>query len=242
MKRFFLVFLVIFSFSHIFAEFDDGKITKFVEFDMTSTTNKGIERYNTLFSGEVGAIAPWWEAVCGVQAYEDVFDFTVRGTGWFPFASWQFETSRIAIGGGLNYHFQRYRNTSSENDYMLFSTFRYKNLGGTTITFFCGFLGKSTKIDALSDNVPFIHDKFADLALQINKIWQKGLELYVEHGIFDFYRYPHFCAPHYLIGAAYNFDTGLRFGCDISVRIVDGYATAPYADSLLLKLSARYSF
>lgn len=228
--------------SLVFAEFNDDTLTKFVEFDMTSATTRGIERYARMFSLQAGAVHRWGEGVVGFQAYEDVFDCTLGAQAWFPFTNWQFETARIALGVGGVYHFQRYKDISAEHDFMLNSTFRYKTDSGTTISFFGGYAGKETKIDALSDFVPWIHDDYPEAGMVIDKVWASGFELYFEHALHDLYRYPLFCSPHYLLGAALNMDSGLRFGGEVSMRVVDGYTTSPYVDSLLLRLTARYTF
>ena len=242
MKRLTFALLFLFAASLSFAEFNDGKITKFIEFDMTSSTNKGIERHKTLYSGEVGLVSRWAEGLLGLQAYENCFDFTVNARGWLPFASWNFETARIAIGLGGIYHYQRYKKISSEHDFIFETLFRYKSDSGTTVSFSGGYAGKATQIDALKDFVPYIYDKYFYAVMQVNKVWSNGIELYLEHGLHDLYRYPLFASPHYLVGLAYNFDFGLRISSDVSVRIVDGYTTPPYIDSLLVKFATRFSF
>ena len=239
-KLFVFIFTLVSSLS--FAEFNDGRLTKFISFDLASTTSRGIEQYNTLFSSEVALLSHWWEGQAGFQAYEDSFDLTFGGQLWFPFANWYFETARIALGCGGRYHFQRYKDISSEHDYLFNTTFRYQSKSGTTITFYGGYGGKATKIDALSSYVPWIYDDYPEAGFLVDKIWQNGFEIYFEHALNDFYSYPLFCSPHYKLGAAVNLDSGLRFGGDISMRIADCYATSPYVDSLIFKLSARYTF
>lgn len=235
-----LLFFLLASFS--FAEFNDGKISKFIEFDLASTTNRGIERNHTLYSGEIGAVGKWAEGFLGIQAYEDCFDCTLNAQGWLPFLSWKFETARIAVGMGGTYHFQRYKKISSEHDFLVNTTFRYKSDSGTTVSFWGGYAWKITQIDALKEFVPYIYDDNMQAIIQVDKIWDCGFELYLEHGIHDMYRYPLFATPHYLAGVGYNFDSGLRFAFDSSVRIADGYTTPPYIDSWILKFSTRFTF
>ena len=242
MKKLLLAVILFFTFSHLFADFNDGVLTKFVEFNLASTTTRGIERYNTLYSVQVGAIHHWGEGTLGIQGYEDSFDCTAKAQVWFPFTNWYFETARIAIGCGGVYHFQHYKTISSEHDYMLNSTFRYQSESGITISFYGGYAGKATKLDAIKDGVSWIYDDYPELGMVIDKIWSNGFEIYFEHALNDLYRYPVFCSPHYLLGAAINLDSGLRFSTDVSMRIVDGYAASPYIDSLILKLGVRYSF
>ena len=242
MKKRVYFFLILFLSSLASAEFNDGKLTKFIEIDLASTTSHGIEQYNTLFSSEFGLVSHWWEGITGFQAYDDSFDFTLGAQTWFPFTIWDFETSRIALGAGGIYHFQRYKDISSEHDYIFNTTFRYQSKSGTTISFYGGYAGKATKIDALPSSVAWIYDDYPEAGMLIDKIWQNGFELYFHHTLNDLYRYPLFCSPQYKLGAAINLDSGLRYSGDIALRIADGYAASPYIDSLIFKLSARFTF
>ncbi|WP_407426386.1 hypothetical protein [Treponema sp.] len=242
MRKLLFLFLYFFTFSHIFAGFNDGAVSKFVEFDITSTTTRGLERYNTLYSVQTGLSGFWAEGLFGFQNYEDCFDFSARAQVWFPFTSWIFETSRIALGCGGFYHFQRYKDISSEHDYIFNTTFRYQSKKGTTISFFGGYGGKATKLDALADFVPVIYDDYPEAGMLIDKIWESGFEIYFEHALNYLYRYPVFCTPHYLLGAAVNLDSGLRFSGDVSMQVADGYAASPYVNSLLLKFGVMYTF
>lgn len=229
-------------FSFCFAAFNDGKTSKFVQLDLASTTNRGIERYNTLYSAEGGFESHWIDGIAGIQAYEDSFDFTLGAKAWLPFANWYFETARIALGLGGTYHFQRYKDISFEHDYILNTLFRYQSKSGTTITFFGGYAGKATKLDSLSGYVSTIYDDYPEAGFLVDKVWQNGMEVYFEHALNDLYRYPVFCTPHYLLGGAVNLDSGLRFSGDVSMRIADGYAASPYINSLILKFGVRYTF
>ncbi|MBR1403710.1 MAG: hypothetical protein IJ558_05985 [Treponema sp.] len=242
MKKLLLAFILFFTFSHSFAEFNDGTVTKFVEFNLASTTNRGIEQYNTLYSVEAGFISRWLDGLAGVQGYEDVFDCTIATVVWFPFTSWQFETAQISLGAGALYHFERYKDISSEHDILFDSTFRYQNARGWSISFRGGYSFKKTKVDALSRYLPYLTTGFPTMGMIIDKVWQNGFELYFEHALHDLYRYPHFACPHYTLGAAVNMDSGLRLGGDVSMRIVDQYTTSPYVDSLIFKMTARMSF
>ena len=242
MKKTLLLFLSVFALSHLSAEFNDGKLTKFLELNLASTTTRGIEGYNTLFSIQGGLESHWFEGISGLQAYRDSFDFTISGKAWLPFANWYFDTARIALGLGGIYHFQRYKDISSEHDYILNSLFRYQSKSGTTITFFGGYAGKATKLDALSSCVSTIYDDYPDAGFLVDKIFENGLEIYFEHALNDLYRYPLFATPHYLLGGAVNLDSGLRFSGDISVGIADGYAASPYINSLVLKFGMRCTF
>ena len=242
MKKKLLFFIFVMFSSLSFADFNDGRLTKFISFDLASTTSRGIEQYNTLFSSEFGLASHWWEGITGFQAYEDSFDFTLSAQAWLPCANWYFETARIALGLGGIYHFQRYKDISSEHDYILNTTFRYQSKSGTTISFYGGYAGKATKIDALSSDISWLYDDYPEAGFSVDKIWQNGFEIYFHHTLNDLYRYPIFCTPQYKLGAAVNLDSGLRYSGDIAVRIADGYAASPYVDSLILKLSARFTF
>ena len=242
MKKLLISLIFVFSFSHIFAEFNDDRLTKSIQLDIATTTSRGIERYNTLYSGEAALIHRWAEGLVGFQTYQDSFDFTFNIQGWIPLLSWDFETSRIAVGLGGTYHYQRYKKISSEHDLLANTTFRYKTNSGTTISFHAGYAKKISQIDALADYVPYIYDKYFEAGILVDKVWNCGFELYVEHGLHDLYRYPLFACPHYAIGVGYNFSSGIRVATDTSVRIVDGYTTPPYIDSLIVKLSTRFTF
>ena len=80
------------------------------------------------------------------------------------------------------------------------------------------------------------------LPLATEQNFFSGFEIYFHHTLNDLYRYPLFCSPQYKLGAAINLDSGLRYSGDIALRIADGYAASPYIDSLILKLSARFTF
>ena len=242
MKLFACFCLLTFFSTAAFAGFNDKSLTKFIECDMTSTSCRGIERNESMASVQVGAISRWWEGCMGMQGYRDAFDFTASGQVWFPFTNFDFETSRIALGAGGLYHYQAYKNISREDDLIAFSTFRYQSKPGTTISFYGGYGFKFTKVLAIYDYTGYIRDRYPSMGMTIDKIWSNGFELYFEHALHDLYRYPLFCSPHYALGVAQNMDSGLRFGGELSMRVVDGYAASPYVDSLLFHLSMRYSF
>lgn len=242
MKKLFGLIYFCLNLSFCFANFIDGKFSRFVECNVSSTTTRGIERYNAPLSVQGGVESRWAEGVAGFQAYEKCFDFTAATKVWLPVTDWSFESSRIALGLGGVYHFQRYKGLSWEHDYILNSLFRYQNLYGTTITFYGGYAGKATKLDAISGLGSRIYDDYPEAGILIDKVFQNGFEIYCEHALNDFYRYPLFCMPHYLLGGAVNLDSGLRFSGDVSMRISDGYAASPYVNSLILKFGMRYTF
>ncbi|MBQ4378988.1 MAG: hypothetical protein II821_07325 [Treponema sp.] len=244
MKKPLLSLVSLLSFSFLFAGFNDGKTTKFVQFDLTSTTYTGVERYNTLFSGEAGAVSHWWETSAGIQGYKNAFDFKAGGQVWFPFTNWEYDILRLSLGAGALYHFQKYSDVSFENDFLAFSTFRLWMDGGLTVSFFGGYSWKITKLSALDDCgiYPYVFDDYPTAGMTIDKVWENGLEFCFEHSLHDDYRFPLFCAPRYAFLLAVNLDSGIRYGAEYSFRVIDGYAASPYVDSRLIKLSARYSF
>ncbi|WP_294431281.1 hypothetical protein [uncultured Treponema sp.] len=242
MRKFFFLWVFAFSISRLSADFCDGITSKFLEIGLASTTNRGIERNSILCSVQGGLESQWIEGIAGFQSYEDCSDFTFKANGWFPFADWQSEDSRLRLGLGGIYHFQRYNEISLEHDYILNFLLRHQNLSGKTISFFCGYAGKAAKIYALEDYVPWIYDTYPEAGILIDKVWKNGIEAYFELALNDMYRYPHFCTPHYLFGTAFNLDSGLRFSSDISIRIADGYAASPYIDSMILRFGVRYTF
>ena len=244
MRRIFFLILFSISFPSLFAGFNDGKVSKFIEFDLASTTTRGIERYNTTYSVSGGFNSHWVDAITGIQCYKDVFDYTLATEVWLPFTNWQFETSRIALGLGGLYHYQKYKDISSEHDFLFDTTFRYQSKAGTTISFTGGYAGKITHLDALAEigAVSTIYDKYPQAGMLIDKVWSNGFELYFEHSLHSLFRYPLFCTPHYLLGAAVNVESGLRFSGDISMQIADGYAASPYVNGMILKFALRYTF
>ena len=242
MKRNIFCLILICNFSLLFADFENHEITKFVQFDLSSSTTRGIEREQRLFSGEAGVNAHWFDAIAGIQAYEDCFDFTIAGEGRLPFANWYFEEARLALGLGGLYHFQRYKDISSEHDYMFDTCFRYHSYTGFTLTFRGGYSWKTTRIDELSEFVPLIHDHYPEASLRIEKVFSNGFEIFYVHETHDLYRYPVFCTPTYMLGCAINLDSGLRFGGEAALRISDGYTTAPYVESLILRMTVMYTF
>ncbi len=245
-KNFCFLFLFFFS-SLLFAEFDacdfdDGKITKFVQFDMASSTTRGIEKEQTLVSFEAGAFSHWFDSIAGFQISEDAFDFTLAGEGWLPCANWYFGERRLVLGVGGLYHFERYKDISWEHDFIIDSAFRLSSLSGFCLTFRGGYSFKVTQIDALQGYVPNLFDHYPEVTIQIQKKFSNGFEIFYEHSSHDMYRYPIFCSPVYKLGAAINLDSGLRLGGEGTIRFVDQYTTAPYCDSLILRMSARFSF
>ena len=242
MKRLFCVFATFLTFSFLNASEPEEKSSKFIEFNMSSSTTRGIERERRLYSGQIGYNAHWFDLLAGIQVYEDVFDATFAGEIWFPFTNWYFEEARLVLGVGGIYHFQRYKDISSEHDYIFDSCFRYRSYTGFTLTFRGGYSGKTTKVDALAGYVPLIHDHYPEFDIRIDKVFSSGFEIYYSHGTHDLYRYPVFCSPTYTLGGAANFDSGLRFGGEAALRIVDQYTTAPYVDSLVLRMTVRYTF
>lgn len=217
-------------------------VSKFLQFNLSSSTTRGIEKSNTLFAGEAGFAARWFDGLVGIQGYEDAFDFTVAGEGYFPFANWDFDEARLALGIGSLYHFQRYKDISTEHDWIFDSVFRYHTYTGFTLTFRGGYSFKMSRIDALADYISPIWDKYPSAGIRIEKLFSNGLELYYEHSTHDLYRYPVFCTPDYILGAALNMDSGLRFGGEIELRFSDQYTTAPYCNGLILRMTARYAF
>ena len=247
MKKNLVIFLFLFSFSLSFAEFNDGKLTKFIEFDLSSSTTRGIEREQTLFAELVGVNSHWFDAIVASQSYKDyydvnVFDFTIAGETWLPCAHWYFDTARIALGLGVLYHFQRFTDISSEHDFIIDSCFRYQSKSGTTITFRGGYSWKMTRIDALASNISLLNDRYPTAGMLIDKIFANGLEIYFEHAAHDLFRYPIFCMPEYTLGCAMNLDSGLRFGGEIKLCVTDQYTTAPYLEGLILRMTARFLF
>lgn len=243
-KLFFFFVFCISILTPLTADFINGKRTGFVDSSIASTTSRGLEQYKTLCSVQAGVENSWLESCAGIQVCKDCFDFTLAPKVYFPFLDWHFDTSRIALGAGGIYHFQRYKDISFEHDFVFNTLFRYQNLSGMTIAFYGGYALKVTSLDALSEAgaLSTIRDDYPEAGILLDKVWKNGFELYFEHALNDTYRYPVFCTPHYLLGLAENFDSWLRFSGDISVRIADGYAAVPYINGLILRFGMRYTF
>lgn len=219
----------------------EKKIEQTLTFSLSNTTSRGIERYKTQYALQYDFISYWFDATAGIQAYEDIFDFTIAAEYWLPFTNWYFHKSRLSLGLGGLYHYQNYFDISCEHDYLADACIRYKTDAGFTFLFRNGWSGKATKIYAIN-TIPYIYDNYYEAVLFLDKIWQCGFEMYLEFGTHEFYRYPVFSNPHYMLGAAYNMTSGLRLGGDLTVGLVDHFTTPPYLSTLLFRLTMRMKF
>lgn len=181
-----------------------------------------------------------YDALFGMQFSKDVFDFTVSGSYFLPYTSWQFENSRLDLGGNLLYHFQRYYDLYTEHDFYFESVFRFA--AGNKLVFLSN-LGsgfKAADIDALKCG-PLWDFSFSS-SVFLNYFFNNGAEAYGGISSHELYRFPLFYTPVNYLGFAWNFKNGIRLSTDIGIRFRDWFIVAPYIDRYEWNVKVRYSF
>ena len=155
-KTFLLIFLLSVNFSLVFADFENHEITKYAQLNFAlPTVGGGIESEKMMVSSEFCLETHWFDGIIGIKLCKNAFDFTIAGDGWLPFANWYFNRGRLSIGLGSLYHFQTYRDISSEHDFIIDTDFRYHSYEGFTITFHGGYSIKASHLNELPDSVFF---------------------------------------------------------------------------------------
>lgn len=181
-----------------------------------------------------------YDGFASIQFSDKIFDFTVSCEYFIPYASWKMENSQIDIGVQAIYHFQRYYDLYSENDFYIESVFRFitkerlvflANLGSGT---------KAASVDVLQRGA--IWDFTFSGSVSFNYYFQNGAEIYGGIVSHELYRFPIAYTPTDFLGLAWNFKNGFRLSSDLGLRMRDWFVVAPYIDRYEWNIKARFTF
>lgn len=240
-KKYCILFLLILSLSSVHGITFERPM-QYAQCDISCSGSRGIERNITLYSLEYGLKAKNAEGRIGFQFSEDNFASTISGDLWPSVSTWKFYSYTINLGGGLTYHFQNNFDVSCEHDIVASVNYRFLTSKNLIFTMRQGFGVKASKVYEISSDVSYLWDQNILISIRLDKILSNGLEFYSEASTYTFYRYALFGSPKYMVGGAYNMDCGLRFGGEFEIGFSDHFTTAPYVNSIIFRMSARYSF
>ncbi len=215
---------------------------QFIEFDISCLGSRGTERNTTLYSVEYGVNGKKYDGILGIQFCPDVFDTTFALDFYPSVSTWKLYSSTISLGGGLMYHFQNFFDVGCEHDAFAVLDYKFKTKKNFLLSVVNGIGIKAAKVYELASEVPYIWNKNVIVALKLEKLFENGIEIFAKGSSFTMYRYALFISPRYAFGAAYNFDSGLRFGGEFEIGFSDQYTTGPYVNSIMFRLSTKYTF
>lgn len=243
MKKFCLSIFLIFS---LFRLFGFEMPNQFVEAGTGYVAAKNVEREFNPFNLTYGVKSKsddrtWlYDGLASIQFSDKIFDFTISGEYFIPKFSWRMEKAEIDIGVQAIYHFQRYYDLYSENDFYIESVFRFISKDKFVFLANLGSGVKAASVDILQRGP--LWDITLSGAVEFNYYFEKGAEIYGGIDSHELYRYPLAYTPTSFLGFAWNFKKGFRVATDIGFRSRDWFVVAPYIDRYEWNLKARYTF
>lgn len=246
MKRFFLLFGLVFSCGFCFAF---PRVSQFVEAGTGCVAAKNVEREFNPFNFIYGIeeknescldFSPNFKALASVQFSDKIFDFATLGTYFIPRMNQETESQKIGFGAEFIYHFQRYYDLYSEHDIYLEGVFRLALKNRFVFLANLGSGLKFAQIDAVDRS--FLWDFSLSGSVALNYYFDSGAEIFGSIVSHSLYRYPLAFTPLYSLGFAWNFKNGFRVSSDFGLRLRDQFVVAPYIDRYEWNLNARFSF
>ncbi len=242
-KNLLLLFFLFFTHRIFSLDFSNFFEKQFVQFDYSYFADYGIEGDSVLFSGNYGILGKNYDLKTGMQFSDDTFDFSFGGNYFSKNTlSWRKARKTVRLGIGGIYHFQTYKNISSENDLLLETALDFIHDSGFRFTFKLGDGFKFSNIYAISPDSGWIIDNTLSVVIRLYKKWQNAWEAYFEFASHDLFRYPLFISPQHVLGFAYYIEDSVRVGLDFKLRIADEIVTAPMISSFQTVLSVGYYF
>ncbi len=239
MKRFLLVVFVVFLLPNIYAA---EKFGIDLRVGAVYFADRGLERNSFAYNAEISVDQKSFDAFLGGQIYADMIDFTLSGDFYPSFLSWNLKKNDIRIGMNGIYHFQNQTDLAFENDFLFNVGLNLLDRKGFSFLFKIGYGLKTSQIQAVKDNSPWIFEGTMSVLIDFRKIFSGGLGLYVTGATFDSYRYPTFGAATYTLGAEYLFKNGVKPYVEVASRMSDMFTTAPYHDKFQIRFGGGYTF
>lgn len=248
MKKFYLGLFLIFSLFIVPRVFASGfeMPEQFAEAGTGYVAAKNVEREFNPFNLSYGVKSKspdrtWrYDALSSVQFSDKIFDFTLEGKYFIPYTSWEIDNSKIDLGLKAIYHFQRYYDLYSENDFYIESVFRFVTRNRLVFLANLGNGFKAAGVDSLERGA--LWDITLSGSVVLNYYFDSGAEIYGGVVSHELYRYPLAYTPTDYLGFAWNFKSGFRISSDIGIRLHDWFVVAPYIDRYEWNLKARFTF
>lgn len=246
MKRFFLSAVFAAFFSTFLYSNSSRSIEQYVEAGSGYVVAKNVEKefipFNLAYSikQKTSDIKTRFSAISAIQFSDNIFDFTLGGDYYFPFASWQTDNASIDLGTGAVYHFQYFYNLFTEDDFLGDLIFRFICTTKFQLIKRFGIGFKTSQVESLS--VSSIWEFNFTTSLEMRWFLKHGFEFSGGYYSHDLFRYPLVFSPTYFIGGFIPLKSGFAAGTDICVRFRDQIVVAPYVDRVSWNLKLRYTF
>lgn len=211
------------------------KPSQALEYSLAFSANTGIEcnsTYNALcyrFD-----FAPY-ESFIGFQTSGDICDITLASTWWAVKSQHEYNLWTFGIEG--IYHYQHYDGIYGEHDAVLYYSLRSQRTNGFEFLMKTGGSLKFANVYAVDETV-FSKDVMG--FIQVGKTWNERFKLYTSVSSHSLFRYPRFLAPRAIVGAFYTFDGGFQPCVELEAGFSDFFATALYANAVIVRLTGRF--
>ena len=237
---FFAAFFIFFS-NSLYAEgsinwLPEGKPEISAQWGFTLPFNKDLR--NPSPAEEFIAAADWREFRydSGIKYQCNQLDLTNR---WFFMPSF---FDAFQVGFGLTWHFYRYIDVFTENDFLLSTHFRWIKGPVFSCEIGPGLLFKLASIDAVRKNLPVIFN--LSYGFDFLCRWQlfDSMGLWCGIQLQDYFDYALAISPFIKFGADYSAVPGLIFGIDYTLKYIDMFYSAAYLSESVLRFTAKVTF
>ncbi len=172
----------------------------------------------------------------GIKYQCNQFDYTSRFF-YMPTFFDAFQT-----GFGITWHFYRYIDVFTENDFLLSTHFRWIKGRVFTCEIGPGLLFKLASIDAVRKYQPIIFN--LSYGFDFLCRWQlfDSMGLWCGIQLQDYFDYSLAISPFIKFGADYSVVPGLIFGIDYTLKYIDMFYSAVYLSESVLRFTAKVTF
>lgn len=172
----------------------------------------------------------------GFQYQADQFDFATH----FFYMPTFYNTFQAGIG--LNYHFYRYFNEFSENDFIESLRFRWIRNPVFSFEIGAGYIYKIASIDAVKSYASRIYNFSYHFDLLLNWKIKQMFDLWFSLKLQDYFDYPLAISPFYKFGFDVKCGSNLVLGTDFSLKFVDMFFSAVYLNQSVARVFCKVVF
>ena len=173
---------------------------------------------------------------CGTLFQPHTFDFT----GNVFYMPTFFGNFRAGLGFG--YHYSRYYNEFSENDFLPSLRFCWCKTSFFNVNFALGLLLKNSMIDEVNDYQLNIFTNSFFLGLRFDWNITPVFNVWCSIASVDYYDYPLLGTPFFKFGAGYKFRDNVSLDSTLSFKYVDMITSAVYLNECIYKTAIKVYF
>lgn len=230
------LFISVFSFCQAVVLFTPEKPEITASFELAGALKQDMRSAPVRFDQNISVDLKELRFDSGIAFQDSRFDFTNK-IDYIPLF-----INRFRLGFGITYHFYRYYNVFSENDFLFATRFRWCSTDFFTMDLALGMQMKIASIDSITAYKGFITNIcfFLDYTARWN--FTEKFTGYAALSTVDFYDYPLFGTIFFKGGISYKIRKNFGLDASLSFKFIDMYISAVSLNQCILQAGVKVYF